>query len=584
VWLLFRLFRKAPANMRYWVWWLASLQLLVRLVIASPVAVPLLPAKPQAAAPPPIEVGQPEQQIAASVSLEVAPTEQVYVPAKPSAALFLLVVWAVGFGVFSGAGLGRLRRARQLMQDAAPVLDPRVLDTFHDLCRAIPVKSCRLLVSEHAPCPMLSGWFRPAILLPGRNDEALEGPGLRMALAHEISHLRRRDLWFGLVPALSQTILFFHPLAWLASHEASAACEEASDLEAMRVGGGSAASYARLLLDSARSTAPVAAVGAALGFRLLQRRIKMLSSSTTSTGRAYRRASLALVALAAMFTIPWQVTAQALPAALIALPDPAAKHTSKSVHHSKAAHAAKKPKAAHSRVASKASLKSKSNGKSLTLTGASAVGLVAGPSHGRSTTISASAAGPSQVPNVTRWADPAKAIGGGVSGIGSVTKLAEAPAPAGMTLNGRIDAALPVTPGGGFGGGRSSGGGGFGGGGIAQGTGRAIGGGFGGGRSSGGGGLGGGGSVADEGEFTCSKTGPHHVTAHFRNVDITSALAVIFQALDMNYVISPDLRRERVNCGFHDIEVDDAISAILKESKQGLSWHIEANVWHIVRD
>jgi hypothetical protein len=34
-----------------------------------------------------------------------------------------------------------------------------------------------------------------------------------MALAHELAHLRRGDLWLGWLPAIAQRLFFFHPLA-----------------------------------------------------------------------------------------------------------------------------------------------------------------------------------------------------------------------------------------------------------------------------------------------------------------------------------------------------------------------------------
>src|SRR5260370_28890801 len=51
VWAICRLFPRLPAAARGWLWWLASLKLLIALAWAAPLALPVLPAAPREAAP-----------------------------------------------------------------------------------------------------------------------------------------------------------------------------------------------------------------------------------------------------------------------------------------------------------------------------------------------------------------------------------------------------------------------------------------------------------------------------------------------------------------------------------------------------
>ena len=58
---------------------------------------------------------------------------------------------------------------------------------------------------------------------------AMSADDLDMALTHELIHLQRRDLWWGLLPAVSQHLFFFHPLVHVAAREYALAREEACD-------------------------------------------------------------------------------------------------------------------------------------------------------------------------------------------------------------------------------------------------------------------------------------------------------------------------------------------------------------------
>ena len=59
---------------------------------------------------------------------------------------------------------------------------------------------------------MLVGVLRPVILLP---EAPLNAAGLKLALTHEYTHYRCRDLWVKLFLLLAACIQWFNPLGWL---------------------------------------------------------------------------------------------------------------------------------------------------------------------------------------------------------------------------------------------------------------------------------------------------------------------------------------------------------------------------------
>jgi beta-lactamase regulating signal transducer with metallopeptidase domain len=313
-----RLFKgKLSPGTRHGLWWLTCLQLPLRLLFASPVALPLLPSL--AAVEPAASVARPNSAItvpSAVFALEHSPTIQIVTPEleqpKRPFPLGMVVVcgWGVGVALVLVLAARRLIRTRHMLRNSRP-LSGEALALAAELSRRLGIGLPRIVESAWAPCPLLTGWFKPHIVLPMGFAGSRAAEDLRMAISHEMAHLDRKDLWLAGVPFLTQSLFYFNPIAWLAIRESAAACEEACDVEALRLSGASPSAYARLLLSSAHPNQPVAAMGAAFGFRLLQRRISMLSQSTRNFDMRPRRSLIALVALSLLCAIPWTVTAQA---------------------------------------------------------------------------------------------------------------------------------------------------------------------------------------------------------------------------------------------------------------------------------
>jgi flagellar biosynthesis GTPase FlhF len=125
---------------------------------------------------------------------------------------------------------------------------------------------------------------------------------LRLVLAHELSHLRRRDPLLGWIPALAEMLFWFHPLARLSSREYLSASEELCDADALRATSASPRDYGELLLDFAvgrHSVLPGSASCGTPAGRRLKRRIEMLSNHGSIT--KWQRFSAAV--FAALFVL-----------------------------------------------------------------------------------------------------------------------------------------------------------------------------------------------------------------------------------------------------------------------------------------
>ncbi|MGV3616796.1 MAG: M56 family metallopeptidase [Fimbriimonas sp.] len=299
--------RRLPAWVRAWFWWIACAQFLVRLFLTVPIPVPAAP--PGSEAPIRSEVVR-ETILSASSPFRRLPPE---VPSRsPAPGEILAVLWAIGVAVGVGVSGRRLIGAHRLVREAVAVEESpavRILAELTGPGRRMP----RLLQSSTVKCPLLTGYLRPAIVIPAGFAAAHAPEEVRMALAHEVAHLRRRDQWLALVVTGVQILFFFHPFVWLAAREASLSREEACDVEALRLSGADPAAYAHFLVKSAQGRTPVAALGAAYGYRNLRRRITMLKIVNPSAQAPRTHLWKMLIAAGIGAALPWTVVAQTAP-------------------------------------------------------------------------------------------------------------------------------------------------------------------------------------------------------------------------------------------------------------------------------
>src|SRR5688500_9285385 len=146
-------------------------------------------------------------------------------------------------------------------------------------------------------------------MLPAQRMPSLDADELDMALTHELTHLQRGDLWWGLLPALAQHVFFFHPLAHLAAREYAFAREAACDAAVLAGNPHCAGDYGRLLVRLGVATRPSAGLASASPtFLMLKRRLLMLQQNTSPL----RASALALTIAVAIFgVVPYRVTAHA---------------------------------------------------------------------------------------------------------------------------------------------------------------------------------------------------------------------------------------------------------------------------------
>lgn len=121
------------------------------------------------------------------------------------------------------------RAVRRVVNDARLVQDAATLELVADVCRRLQWNGVLdLRQSSRTPIPLCVGWKRPCILLPPEWRSWGEMT-LRAVLAHEVSHIVRRDVAWQMVARVACYLYWFHPLVWLAARKMRVERETACD-------------------------------------------------------------------------------------------------------------------------------------------------------------------------------------------------------------------------------------------------------------------------------------------------------------------------------------------------------------------
>ncbi|WDI93675.1 M56 family metallopeptidase [Xanthomonas campestris] len=314
VWALCRGVRRLPAATQTWLWWLVGVQALVGLVWSSPVQLPVLPAHHLTTALGSADSLAPmANAAAASTAARASATAQaMQVGAWPTVAMALLALWAAGVLVLAAGTARAYLRSRALVRAAEPCTDHALVQALQMASEAHGLsRPPALRVSSQIDSPQLIGPWQPVLLLPAARLPHMADDDLDMALTHELIHLRRGDLWWGLLPALAQHLFFFHPLVHLAAREYGIAREAACDAAVVAGHRHCRHEYGRLLLQLGVAPRPRGGVASASpSFISLKRRLSMLQDT-----RAFPRlaAAMILAAVAVCGVLPLRLVAKPVP-------------------------------------------------------------------------------------------------------------------------------------------------------------------------------------------------------------------------------------------------------------------------------
>jgi bla regulator protein blaR1 len=204
------LLRRNGAQVRYWLWWTASVKFLVPFSLLTWLSSKLAGETPSIAY---VFTQWPAALVRLAQPLG---TE----PGWSGATTALLGAWAMGFVLVVTGSMIRWRRVAAVIRAAAP-------------CERVGFEAAwpRVLCTNMLVEPCIVGVFRPVLLLPQKLAERLPETQIRAVLEHELCHWRRHDNLTFAVHMVVEAVFWFHPLVWWIGtrlvEERERACDEA---------------------------------------------------------------------------------------------------------------------------------------------------------------------------------------------------------------------------------------------------------------------------------------------------------------------------------------------------------------------
>ena len=232
--------RKNRAQARYSLWLVASVKFLVPFSLLVAMGSHLPWSRGSAGVKVGLsfvmkEVGQPFAQ----------PAPPIVPPATASTILaslihllpVLLAVWLCGFLMVVFVWLLRWRRISAAIREATPLQEGREVETMRRLEHIEGIrKSTEIVLSRASLEPGIFGIVRPVLVWPEKITALLEDAHLDAILAHELSHVRRRDNLAAAIHMVVEAIFWFHPLVWWLGARLVEERERACDEEVLEAG------------------------------------------------------------------------------------------------------------------------------------------------------------------------------------------------------------------------------------------------------------------------------------------------------------------------------------------------------------
>ena len=313
--LLAFIFRNNHARVRYGLWQAASLKFLVPfslfVAIGMHVGGPLICRSPASADSrlyfAMVKVSQPFGSRATPPS--VAPSSSTPNPITGlrrqvpfSLPLAVAAIWLCGFLGVLAVWCARWRHLAAELRRAAPLSEGREVEALRRVATAAKIRTpIGIRLSQKSTEPGIFGILRPVLVWPTGISELLDEAHLEAILAHELSHVRRRDNLAAALHMLVEAVFWFHPLVWWLGARLVEERERACDEEVLRSGNAPRV-YAESILKACEFCVelPLACVSGVTGADLKQRIVRIMTQHWTTELNFGRKLLLGGVAAAAL--------------------------------------------------------------------------------------------------------------------------------------------------------------------------------------------------------------------------------------------------------------------------------------------
>lgn len=131
---------------------------------------------------------------------------------RPDVLHWFNLVWFMGSMMFFVRFLMSHYYLKKLIRTSKEIKDGHWLNIFQKISKYYSIKQpVNLLRSDHACSAFLTGFIKPAIIIPTSWVNQLSYKEAECILAHELSHVFNRDHWVNLFMQIAEIIFYFNP-------------------------------------------------------------------------------------------------------------------------------------------------------------------------------------------------------------------------------------------------------------------------------------------------------------------------------------------------------------------------------------
>lgn len=266
-WLMTKLLCQSAPRLRYWLWQLVAVKLLLMPFWTAGVPLPAWISPPLASSadhstplphdnaafsgtslPPDAAPSRTDPQIGPVKSSAAAPGEAPVLRTL-SWHSWLLLIWLAVVAAQMLRLIRQRRRLRDLIRSAGPARGPLVTSVREAAGMLQLARVPQVVLTDVACSPFVCGIRRPKLVLPRELLASLAPARLRHVLLHELAHLKTRDLLWAWIPEITRILYFFHPVAHWARYHIRLEQELACDQRALLAGGVQPAEYVDTLVQ-----------------------------------------------------------------------------------------------------------------------------------------------------------------------------------------------------------------------------------------------------------------------------------------------------------------------------------------------
>jgi beta-lactamase regulating signal transducer with metallopeptidase domain len=257
------LLRHSSPTVRYWLWQIVAIKLLVMPFWTFYVPLPAwaeskpLERSATARAAPGLVDNSDRLALVDSTGLAEGPGGGAALHTRSLGELFAAVTWqawllASWFVVVLWQLVRilsqRMRLARLLQQGTSA--NGEISRLVAELAGQLGLRRVPTVVSMAVDCPLfVCGLWRPRLVLPSRLMASLDQMARRQVLLHELAHVKRHDLLWGWPVEIARIVYFFHPLVYWVAYQLRLERELCCDQLAMARSGHPPADYAQTLVQ-----------------------------------------------------------------------------------------------------------------------------------------------------------------------------------------------------------------------------------------------------------------------------------------------------------------------------------------------